>query len=44
MHGYGGRLAVGPGGDGAAGGEGEDAAVEGVFEGDERGGAGVDVG
>lgn len=32
-----------PGGDGAAGGEGEDGAVEGVFETDERGGAGVDV-
>lgn len=32
-------LGAGPEGDGAAGGEGEDGAVEGVFEGDEaRGG------
>ncbi len=30
-------------GDGAAGGEGEDGAVEGVFEGDEAGGGVVDV-
>lgn len=36
-------LGAGPGGDGAAVGKGVNGAGEGVFEGDDTGGAGVDV-
>ena len=41
---YGWGLGARPGGDGGGGGEGEDGACEGVFEADEAGRAGMDVG